>query len=69
MAIHVGSREAIKEDSLQLAKSAVARDVEVEFAMWFGMVHGWQMAPQVPEAVASTDKLGAFLAQCFGTDS
>lgn len=69
MAIHVGSREAIKEDSLQLAKLAVARDVEVEFAMWFGMVHGWQMAPQVPEAVASTDKLGAFLAQCFEADS
>jgi|HubBroStandDraft_5_1064220.scaffolds.fasta_scaffold15355_4 monoterpene epsilon-lactone hydrolase len=66
IAIHVGSREAIKGDSVQLARSAVARGVEVEFAMWFGMVHGWQMAPQVPEAVASTEKLGAFLAECFG---
>jgi monoterpene epsilon-lactone hydrolase len=65
IAIHVGSREAIKGDSVQLASSAVARDVEVEFTMWFGMVHGWQMAPQVPEAVASTERLGKFLAQCF----
>ena len=65
MAIHVGSREAIKGDSIQLASSALARDIQIEFVIWSGMVHGWQMAPQVPEAVDSTDKLGAFLAQCF----
>ncbi len=64
--VHVGSREAVKGDSLRLVKSAEAGGVQAEVEVWEGMVHGWQLAPQVPEAVGSTQKLGSFLAECFG---
>lgn len=65
IAVHVGSREVVKGDTVQLAKSGDAGGVQVEVEIWEGMVHGWQLAPQVPEAVASTEKLGSFLGECF----
>lgn len=62
MAIHVGEREILRDDSTRLASRAAAAGVEVELEIWSDVPHCWQMAAALmPEARESLEKAAAFL--------
>lgn len=62
MLIHVGTHEALLDDSLMLATRAKAAGTSVELKQWQGMWHVWQVfGGKVPEADQSLAELGAFL--------
>ena len=61
--IHVGEREALLDDSLQLAKGMRAQGSPVSIKVFPGMWHVWQMlGGWMPEADQSLRELAAFLA-------
>ena len=60
--IHVGEREALLDDSLQLAKGMSAKGSQVSIKVFPGMWHVWQMlGGWMPEADQSLRELAAFL--------
>lgn len=62
MLIHLGSREALLDDSLGLAANAGAADVDLELKIWRGMIHVFQLfASRLDEGAASLDELGSFV--------
>lgn len=61
--VHVGSDEALRDDSTRLVERARAAGVEVEFELWPDVPHAWQWMGFVPEARQSRDKAVAFLKQ------
>ena len=65
--IHVGDREALLDDSLRLAQRLQAQGSSVSVKVFPGMWHVWQMlGGWMPEADASLQELGAFLALRLG---
>ncbi|ABE36914.1 alpha/beta hydrolase fold family protein [Paraburkholderia xenovorans LB400] len=49
--LQVGAREILLDDSLRIARVAALDDVAVSVEVWPGMVHQWQLFPDVvPEA-------------------
>lgn len=64
--IHVGSVEAMLDDSTVFAKRAETAGVSVEIEVWPEMWHVWhQWAPDVPEATEAIEKVGNFIKSHF----
>lgn len=61
LAIHVGDREILLDDSLRLAEKARAAGVAVDLKVWHGLPHVFQAASFLPEARLSLGQLGEFL--------
>jgi acetyl esterase/lipase len=59
--IQVGDRETVRDDSIQLAERARAASVEVELQSWDGMIHVFQMFPELAEAQRAIGSLSGFL--------
>jgi len=57
--IQAGDRETVLDDSTMLADTAREAGVDVELEIWDGMIHVFQMFPEIPqarEAIASITK-------------
>ncbi|MEH2535365.1 monoterpene epsilon-lactone hydrolase [Bradyrhizobium sp. AZCC 1588] len=57
--IQAGDRETVLDDSIMLADTAREAGVDVELEIWDGMIHVFQMFPEIPqtrEAIASIAK-------------
>jgi monoterpene epsilon-lactone hydrolase len=61
MHIEVGSGEILLSDSTRLAESAASAGVAVTLEVGEGLPHVFQVFATTAEAVASTDRIGAFL--------
>lgn len=59
--IQVGDRETVRDDSIRLAEKARAAGVDVELQSWDGMIHVFQMFPELAEAHRAIDSLAGFL--------
>lgn len=60
--IEVGSEEVLFDDAARLHARAMARGVETNLYVGEGLFHVWQAVPGAPEALAASDRIGAFLA-------
>ncbi len=63
--VEVGSGEILLSDSTSLAEAARAAGVDVTLEVGTDLPHVFQVFATTPEAVASTDRIGAFLRGCF----
>jgi epsilon-lactone hydrolase len=59
--IQVGDRETVLDDSTMLADRAKAAGVDTELQVWDGMIHVFQMFPEIPEARQAIASIGQFL--------
>lgn len=59
--IQVGDRETVRDDSIQLGEKARAAGVDVELQSWEGMIHVFQMFPELAEAHRAIAALSGFL--------
>ncbi|MGY3529227.1 alpha/beta hydrolase [Bradyrhizobium sp. USDA 4452] len=59
--VQVGDRETVRDDSVDLAARARAAGCEVELQVWDGMIHVFQMFPEIPHAREAIASLAAFL--------
>lgn len=58
----VGTHEILYDDSVSFAEVATEHGVEVELEIGHELIHVWPIFPITPEAVASTARVGRFLA-------
>jgi epsilon-lactone hydrolase len=59
--IQVGDRETVRDDATMLAAKAKAAGVEAALQVWDGMIHVFQMFPEIPEAREAVASIAAFL--------
>lgn len=59
--VQVGDRETVRDDSVGLAARAKAAGVDVELEVWDGMIHVFQMFPEIPQAREAIASLAKFL--------
>lgn len=59
--VHAGDRETVRDDATMLAERAVAAGVDVELKIWDGMIHVFQMFPEIPQAREAIADIAAFL--------
>ncbi|MGY4477475.1 alpha/beta hydrolase [Bradyrhizobium sp. USDA 3364] len=59
--VQVGDRETVRDDSTELAARARAAGVDVELEVWDGMIHVFQMFPEIPQAREAIASLAKFL--------
>lgn len=60
--IHVGSREALLDDSTRLAEKAGLAGVDVTLEPWDEMIHVWHaFAPLLPESQQAIDRIGEYV--------
>jgi acetyl esterase/lipase len=59
--IHAGDRETVRDDATMLAEKAGAAGVDVELQVWDGMIHVFQMFPEIPQAQEAVASIAAFL--------
>lgn len=59
--VHAGDRETVRDDATMLADRAQAAGVDVELKVWDGMIHVFQMFPEVPQAQQAIAAIAAFL--------
>ncbi|MBR0795360.1 alpha/beta hydrolase [Bradyrhizobium jicamae] len=59
--VQAGDRETVRDDATGLAAKAKAAGVEVELQIWNGMIHVFQMFPQIPQAAEALASLADFL--------
>ncbi|MGY3447291.1 alpha/beta hydrolase [Bradyrhizobium sp. USDA 4473] len=59
--VQVGDRETVRDDSMELAAKAKAAGVDVELQVWDGMIHVFQMFPEIPQAGEAIASLANFL--------
>ena len=59
--IQVGTRELLLDDSVRVAEKARQAGVDVTLEVEEDMYHAFQYVYNAPEAIAATDRLGAFL--------
>ncbi|WP_158969729.1 alpha/beta hydrolase [Chachezhania sediminis] len=64
--VHVGGHETVLGDSELLADRAAAAGTSVEVVVWDGMIHHFQVFPELDEARASLDGIGAWLRRRLG---
>ena len=57
----VGDRETVRDDATALATRAEAAGVTVELQVWEGMIHVFQMFPEIPQAGEAIASLAGFL--------
>jgi epsilon-lactone hydrolase len=65
MHVEVGTGELLLPDSLRLAEAARSAGVPLDLHVAEGLPHVFQVFATTPEAVASTDRVGAFLRRCL----
>jgi monoterpene epsilon-lactone hydrolase len=63
----VGTHEILYDDAVSFADVATQAGVEVELEIGHELIHVWPIFPITPEAVASTVRVGRFLADNRGT--
>jgi len=59
--IHAGDRETVRDDATMLAEKAEAAGVDVELKVWDGMIHVFQMFPEISQAREAIAAVAAFL--------
>ncbi|WP_050627696.1 alpha/beta hydrolase [Bradyrhizobium viridifuturi] len=59
--VQVGDRETVRDDSVELAARAKAAGVDVELQVWDGMIHVFQMFPEIAQAREAIASLAKFL--------
>ncbi len=59
--IQVGTREILLSDSTRFADKAKAAGVDVTLEIEEGLIHVWQMLPDVPEAQSAIERIGVFI--------
>jgi epsilon-lactone hydrolase len=59
--IQGGDRETVRDDATMLAEKAEAAGVDVELQVWDGMIHVFQMFPEIPQAQEAVASIAAFL--------
>ncbi|GKQ52287.1 alpha/beta hydrolase [Bradyrhizobium sp. Ce-3] len=59
--VQVGDRETVRDDSTELVAKAKAAGVDVELQVWDGMIHVFQMFPEIPQAREAIAALADFL--------
>jgi monoterpene epsilon-lactone hydrolase len=59
--IQAGDRETVRDDSTMLAAKATAVGVDAELQVFDGMIHVFQMFPEVPQAAEAIAAIAAFL--------
>jgi len=59
--IQAGDRETVLDDSTMLADAARAAGVDVELEIWDGMIHVFQMFPEIPQAREAIASIAKFL--------
>ncbi|MAM72764.1 MAG: esterase [Tistrella sp.] len=64
--IHVGDHETVLGDTELLAARARAAGTEVETVVWPGMIHHFQVFPELAESRASLAQIGAYLRDRIG---
>jgi len=60
--IEVGSEEVLFDDAARFHARAVAQGIEATLYVGEGLFHVWQAVPGAQEALAASDRIGAFLA-------
>jgi monoterpene epsilon-lactone hydrolase len=59
--IQAGDRETVLDDSTMLADAARAAGVDVQLEIWDGMIHVFQMFPEIPQAREAIASIAKFL--------
>lgn len=59
--VQAGDRETVRDDAVGLAACAKAVGVEVELQVWDGMIHVFQLFPEIPQAREAIASLAKFL--------
>jgi monoterpene epsilon-lactone hydrolase len=59
--IQAGDRETVLDDSTLLADAARAAGVDVKLEVWDGMIHVFQMFPEIPQAREAIVSIANFL--------
>jgi epsilon-lactone hydrolase len=59
--IHAGDRETVRDDATMLAEKAETAGVDVELKVWDGMIHVFQMFPEISQAREAIAAVAAFL--------
>lgn len=59
--VQVGAREVLLSEAISLVDRALAQGVEARGQVWPGMIHVFQQFPDLVEAVAALDSVGAFI--------
>lgn len=59
--LQVGTREILLSDSTRFAEKARGAGVDVTLEVEEGLIHVWQIFPDVPEARAAVERVGAFI--------
>lgn len=59
--LQVGTRETLLSDSTRFAEKAQAAGVKVTLDIEDGLIHVWQMFPDIPEAQSAIERIGAFV--------
>ena len=59
--VQVGDRETVRDDSVDLAARAKAAGADVELQVWEGMIHVFQMFPEIPQTREAIASLAVFL--------
>lgn len=59
--IQVGTREVLLSDSTRFAEKAKAAGVEVDLQVEDGLIHVWQMFPNLPESASAVEQIGSFI--------
>lgn len=59
--IQVGDRETVRDDSLMLARNAEAAGVDVTLQVWDGMIHVFQLFPEIPQAHDAIQSIARFI--------
>lgn len=59
--VQAGDRETVRDDATMLADKAKTAGVTVELQVWDGMIHVFQMFPEIPQAGEAVASMAAFL--------
>lgn len=59
--LQVGTREILMSDSTRFAEKARASGVDVTLEVEDGLIHVWQIFPNIPEAQDAVGRIGAFI--------
>lgn len=59
--VEVGTRELLLDDARRVAQRARDAGVDVTLEEGEGLTHVWQLHPQLPESVASIDRIARFV--------
>jgi monoterpene epsilon-lactone hydrolase len=59
--VQAGDRETVRDDATELAAKAKTAGVNVELQVWDGMIHVFQMFPEIPQAQQAIAAIANFL--------